>query len=146
MMRPQQVQLQKGIPAIASLYICVCDNPSKLQGIICRVEAIDEHFFYLWSSDPARRYPQPEEASPTPSSLFVSRFRLAHGDARCFMLLACTEEAADASAASTADIRRFSKYMPRPNVSFLRAFSVQLLRGLGYCHSCKLTSHNGKSL
>ena len=41
-------------------------------------------------------------------------------------------------------IQSFEKCMPRPNAPFLRAFAVQLLRGLGYCHSRKLTSHNGE--
>jgi hypothetical protein len=30
---------------------------------------------------------------------------------------------------------------PRPNVAFIRAFALQMLRGLGYCHSRKRTFH-----
>jgi hypothetical protein len=132
-----------------SAYMCVCDEPmdssSPLAGIICRVETIDEHFFSLWSSDPLCRYPHAADANQTISSLqFCSRFRSTRSDSRCFMLVADVEAAQEPGQPTT--INKFYESMPRPNVSFLRAFSVQLLRGLGYCHSCKLTSHNGEGV
>jgi hypothetical protein len=44
----------------------------------------------------------------------------------------------EASTLSTATcIKGFSFIMPQPNVAFLRAFSVQLLRALGYCHGAR---------
>ncbi len=145
------------VEAFPFSYLCVCDEQcdpsSPLAGIICRVERIDEIFFSLWSSDPLCRFPHAAisaDAEETiSSSQFCSRFRSTKVDARCFMLLPEVHplppiEAEQELPTAIKAIRTFRKCMPRPNVSFLRAFSVQLLRGLGYCHSCKLTSHNGE--
>jgi hypothetical protein len=145
------------VQAFPFSYVCVCDEPcdpsSPLAGIICRVERIDDRFFSLWSSDPLCRYPHAADVSDAKetisSSQFSSRFHSTKGGARCFMLLpevhpSPLAEAEQESPTAIKPIRTFRKCLPRPNVSFLRAFSVQLLRGLGYCHSCKLTSHNGE--
>lgn len=141
MVQPLCVEFQNGRQVEAFSYICVCDGPSTLAGTICRVEKIDDRFFYLWSAGAACRYPYPETEPPISSLQFSTRFCMATGEARCIMLLG-EKESSDASLTL---IKQFRKCMPRPNVAFLRAFSVQLLRGLGYCHSCKLTSHNGKT-
>ncbi len=132
-----------------SAYMCVRDasappGSSPLAGIICRVEKIDDRFFSLWSSDPLCRYPHAADADQAiSSSQFCSRFSSTTSDMRCFMLVADVEAAQEPG--RPASIKNWSSTMPRPNVSFLRAFSVQLLRGLGYCHSCTLTSHNGEA-
>jgi hypothetical protein len=126
-------------------YICVCSDPNiSAAGTICRVEKIDEHFFTLWSSQCAHCFPSPPaSALAINSSQFNVPFHLNSAqNARCFMLYAQLE-AAPVHDPHTS-ILKFFKCMPRPNVAFLRAFSVQLLRALGYCHSRKLTAHNGK--
>lgn len=130
-------------------YMCVRDPSSPpgsapLTGIICRVEKIDDRFFSLWCSDPLCRYPYAADANQAmSSSRFCSRFSSTTSDIRCFMLVAHVEAAQEPGRPTA--IKKFVECMPRPNVSFLRAFSVQLLRGLGYCHSCTLTSHNGEA-
>ena len=91
-------------------------------GVICRIEKIDEQFFRLWTCDPVCTFPL---ASPPPitAAQFDKPFRLTGQPA--------------------GNMKQFFRCMPRPNVAFLRAFAVQLLRALGYCHSRKLTAHNG---
>ncbi len=134
-----------GFSLEASSYICICSDPNISDaGTICRVEKIDERFFTLWSSQCVHRFPlPPASASAINSSEFIVPFHLTSAqNARCFMLYAQIK-AAPVHDPHTS-ILSYYKCMPRPNVAFLRAFSVQLLRALGYCHSRKLTAHNGK--
>lgn len=117
-------------------YMCVCKDAARLEdGVICRVEKVDERFFTLWSCTPPCLYTR-QRMTPTDVSSFSTRFELEEPTAKCFMLLAHVRDQ---------EITKVIKVMPRPNVSFIRAFSAQLLRSLGYCHSRKLTAHNGKS-
>ena len=122
-------------------YICVCTDPSTpTAGTICRVEKVNERFFALWSSEPACRYPY-DVSGVFNASHFNSPFVLtAMQNAKCFMLYAEVES----GWGSSTTLKKFHFCVPRPNVAFLRAFSVQMLRALGYCHSRKLTSHNGE--
>jgi hypothetical protein len=104
-------------------------------GVICRIEKIDEQFFRLWTCDPVCTFPL---ASPPPitAAQFDKPFCLTgQQNASCTLLYAEKEPAGN--------MKQFFRCMPRPNVAFLRAFAVQLLRALGYCHSRKLTAHNG---
>jgi hypothetical protein len=118
-------------------FICVQASPSA--GVICRVEKRDERFFQLFcsDSDPQCHFPYDADA-PRRIDQFTREFVLPPGvaSAACCMLIANADD--------QGVIRSFEKCMPRPNAPFLRAFAVQLLRGLGYCHSRKLTSHNGE--
>ncbi len=122
-------------------FVCVFLDPaSPSTGIICRVERRGERFFQLFCS--GLQYPQcnfPYDASaPRHMDDFTQEFVLPPGaaSAACCMLFARTDD--------QGGIGSFEKCMPRPNAPFLRAFAVQLLRAVGYCHSRKLKSHNGE--
>jgi hypothetical protein len=120
-------------------FICVSLDPSSPStGVICRVEKRGERFFQLFcSDDPQCHFPY-DKSTRRHMNEFTREFVLPPGaaSAACRMLLAETNE--------RDRIMGFQKYMPRPNAPFLRAFAVQLLRAVGYCHSRKLTSHNGE--
>jgi hypothetical protein len=127
-------------------YVCVCQDVNNFEeGIICRVEKVDERYITLWSSNPpcaltARHVSgDGSESYPLTSKPDVTSFNVqfvpSRPFAKCFVLIAQIREQ---------KITRVWKCLPRPNVSFIRAFSAQLLRALGYCHSRKLTAHNGE--
>ncbi len=127
----------------AHSYLCVRPFASSPTGTICRVEKIDERFFSLWANDTECSYPYSDSARLLASSQFNRPFRLADGaeNGSCSMLLVKLKQ--DSASGATL-LKRFEWCMPRPNVAFLRAFSVQLLRALDYCHARKLTAHNGE--
>ena len=131
------------IPVEVFSYIFVGTDATKpTEGIICRVEKVDERSFTLWSSEPPCRFPY-DATNPLNASQFSAPFVLRGvQNASCCMLYAVIEWGSAAGSAPT--LKKFYKCMPRPNVAFLRAFSVQMLRALGYCHSRKLTAHNGE--
>jgi hypothetical protein len=114
-------------------YVCVgSDTAQPGNSIICRVQKINERYFKLFSSAPPCLY---GNMTPTDVSSFNIPFQLAEPSAKCFLIYAQIQDT---------KITQVWKIMPRPNVAFIRAFSAQLLRALGYCHSRKLTSHNGE--
>jgi hypothetical protein len=121
-----------------SAYLCVCsDAVDASSAVICRVSLVDQRSFNLWISNPVCTYRDRLSAKVFPQQFdvpFVADAR--QYTRRCFMLVAVLNSTAES-------VRQFLPCMPRPNVAFLRAFAVQLLRALGYCHSRKLTSHNG---
>jgi hypothetical protein len=115
-------------------YVCICQDVNNFEdGIICRVEKVDERYFTLWSSNPPCAYPLP--GSKPDVSSFNVQFVPSQQFAKCFVLIVQIREQ---------KIKQVWKCMPRPNVAFIRAFAAQLLRALGYCHSRKLTAHNGE--
>jgi hypothetical protein len=120
-------------------FVCVSLDPaSPSAGVICRVRSRGERFFQLFCSDPLCHFPY-DASAPRRMDEFTREFVLAPGmsSATCCMLFATTDD-------DQGGVKSFEKCMPRPNAPFLRAFAVQLLRAVGYCHSRKLTSHNGE--
>ncbi len=134
----QNVYNRHGKPLDFS-YLCICSDDDVTKGIIYRLAKIDEQFFSLWGAAPACPYPD----KPGPAALqFTAPFALMPGQiVKCFLVCAALE-----SHVAPLTFHDFSQCMPRPNVTFIRAFAFQMLRALGYCHSRKLTAHNGESL
>ena len=132
---------RRHVEYVAHAYMCVRPPAPDSTGIICRITKIDERFFTLWRSDPECSYPYSHSAQPLASSQFSTPFQLSGAqNASCLLLLAQVEEECGSPVIL---LKGFDRCMPRPNVAFLRAFAVQLLRALGYCHARKLTAHNG---
>jgi hypothetical protein len=113
-------------------------------GAICRFEKIDERYFALWA-DSALAAVSLSAADtrmsyihPAPSELrFETPFASAEGAGnKCLFLRARLKTSGNGGSEIA-----FGLHAPRPNVAFVRAFALQMLRGLGYCHSRKRTFH-----
>jgi hypothetical protein len=152
-MPKRSVSSENSSKAPTTPFICVCSNDANpfQGGTIYRVEKIndDEKYFELWA------HAEYTDATFTTSTQGVVYYastssvplqfdtpcklpQLPPGPKynKCFFLQALVRNSKRHSVRVSFQLR-----MPRPNVSFLRAFSVQMLRGLGYCHSRKRVSH-----
>jgi hypothetical protein len=124
-------------------FICLCGgHDNRLDGCaIHRVDEIIDECYFTLRADRALSavsfrgilYMHPAH----PELLFDSSFALPEGtQAKCMFL----------SAGLNMDDGRnpkinFRLKAPRPNIAFVRAFALQMLRGLAYCHSLKRTFH-----
>ena len=114
-------------------FICMCGEPNnRLHGCaIYRVDEIIDGCYFTLLADSALSAVNFREMLYMHAAqlLFDSPFALPEGtQAKCMFLSAGLD---------SADKRKiiFCLLAPLPNVAFVRAFSLQMLRGLGYCHS-----------